>query len=205
MFLDTGDGVVFKGEVGPWYSPEDKQCHLSKKAARDLLAGVLETYRRLEGKDLSEVFLHSRSEISREEYAGYMEAIPLGVRVVAIRVRRERTGLKLFRPGRMPVDRGTVLRASDRCAYLWGAGFVAQLGTYPGWDVPLPLRIDIQHGDADIYQVAKDILGLTKLNYNACRIGDAEPVTVGFSDAVGEILVSNPGIPQARPQFRFYI
>ena len=69
----------------------------------------------------------------------------------------------------------------------------------------MPLRIDIQHGEADIVQVATDILSLTKLNYNACKLGDSQPVTVGFSDAVGEILVSNPDIKTRRPQFKFYI
>lgn len=69
----------------------------------------------------------------------------------------------------------------------------------------MPLQIDIQHGSADIVQVAGDILGLTKLNYNACNLDDAQPVTVGFSDAVGEILVSNPTVTERRPTFKFYI
>ena len=42
--------------------------------------------------------------------------------------------------------------------------------------------------------MTQDIFGLTKLNDNACRLGDAEPVTVGFSDAVGEILIANPTV-----------
>jgi len=63
----------------------------------------------------------------------------------------------------------------------------------------------VQHGTADITQVASDILALTKLNYNACKIGDSEPVTVGFSSAVGEILVSNPTVPFRSPKFKFYI
>jgi hypothetical protein len=67
------------------------------------------------------------------------------------------------------------------------------------------MRIDIQHGEVPIERVAQDIFGLTKLNYNACRLGDSEPVTIGFSDAVGEILVSNPAVTSRRPQFRFYI
>jgi hypothetical protein len=67
------------------------------------------------------------------------------------------------------------------------------------------MRIDIQHGDAPIERVAHDIFGLTKLNYNACQLGDSEPVTVGFSDAVGEILISNPTIEIRRPNFKFYI
>ena len=42
MFLDSGDGIVFLGEYGPWYSPEDKQFHLSPEAAANLLTGVLD-------------------------------------------------------------------------------------------------------------------------------------------------------------------
>jgi hypothetical protein len=54
-------------------------------------------------------------------------------------------------------------------------------------------------------RVCSDILGLTKLNYNACKLGESEPVTVGFSDAVGEILVSNPTVTRRLPQFKHYI
>ena len=67
------------------------------------------------------------------------------------------------------------------------------------------LRIEIQRGEADIQQVAWDILGLSKLNYNACRLGEAEPVTIGSSDAVGEILVANPTVSKRSPKFKFYI
>ena len=88
---------------------------------------------------------------------------------------------------------------------MWGSGFVPRRKEYAGAEVPVPLRIDLQHGRADIARVAKDILGLTKLNYNACQYGDREPVTIGFSDAVGEILVANRRTGQAQPQFRFYI
>ena len=76
---------------------------------------------------------------------------------------------------------------------------------YDGWETPNPLRIDIQHGEEDIIQVATDILGLTKLNNNSCKYGLANPVTIGFSDAVGEILVSNPKIDETSPKFKFYI
>jgi hypothetical protein len=77
--------------------------------------------------------------------------------------------------------------------------------TYDGWEVPVPLRIDVQRGEAEVDQVAKDILGLTKLNYNACHLGDALPVTIKFSDMVGEILVSNPTVQHRKPNFKFYI
>lgn len=72
-------------------------------------------------------------------------------------------------------------------------------------EVPNPLRIDIEYGEANLEQVATDILGLTKLNYNTCKLGDSELVTIAFSDAVGEILIANPGVKKISPSFKFYI
>ena len=37
MFLDSGDGVVFLGRSGAWYSADRKQFHLSEEAAEELL------------------------------------------------------------------------------------------------------------------------------------------------------------------------
>ena len=206
MFLDDGDGVVFLGNYGPWYSPEKKQFRLTAQAAHDLLTGALETYTQLHGKSLTEVFLHSRSDISAEEFEGYRSAAPDGLKVVGIRVRTWRDGPRLYRPDKQwPVIRGTLWQHSPTRGYLFGSGFKPRLRTYDGWETPVPLQIDIQHGDADIVDVARDILGLTKLNYNACNAGDTQPVTVKFSDAVGEILVSNPTVTDRQPTFRFYI
>lgn len=206
MFLDDGDGIVFLGEFGPWYSPEDRQFRLTGEAAHDLLRGALRTYSQLHGKSLTEIFLHSRSDISDEEFDGYRSAAPDGMKVVGIRVRRSTDGIRVYRPEkRWPVLRGTLWRYSNTRGYLFGSGFRPRIQTYDGWETPVPLQIDVQHGEADIREVAGDIFGLTKLNYNACTAGDNQPVTIGFSDAVGEILVSNPTITDRRPTFKFYI
>jgi hypothetical protein len=132
MFLNSGDGIVFLGQYGPWYSPVERQFHLSPTAATSLLKGVLDTYAELHGKPLTEVFLHSRSDISREEYDGYREACPNGTRVVGVRVRTSRFGPRLYRFGKMPVLRGTLWEMSPRTGYLFASGFKPRLGTYDG-------------------------------------------------------------------------
>lgn len=205
MFLDTGDGVVFQGEFGPWYSEAENSFHLSEHAAEHLLRGVLEEYRQLDGRPLKEVFLHSRSTISAAEWSGYQRACPDGVKLVGVRVRRDSDGMRLYRGGDWPVLRGTLWTITDRFGYLWASGFKPTFMSYDGWEVPVPLRLDIEHGEADLRQVALDILGLTKLNYNSCKLGDSAPVTVGFSDQVGEILIGNPNIKVRLPAFRHYI
>ena len=209
MFVNSGDGIVFLGREGALWSEEKHEYRLSESAAYELLKGTLETYSRLDGKPLTEVFIHSRSGVSAAEFRGYQRACPEGVKVVGVRVHPERFGPRLYRQGTRPVLRGTFWPFSNRRGYLFASGFKPRLGTYDGWEIPAPLRIDIQRGDADLELVARDILALTKLNYNACTLGDAQPVTVGFSDAVGEILVSNPTIAARANdidhRFRFYI
>lgn len=207
MFLDSGDGIVFVGEFGPWYSEEREEFHLTRDAARLLLQGAIETYVKQEGRPLKEIFLHARSGFDREEFAGFLDACPLGVQLVGIRVRQDRFGLRLFRHddhpdvtrrGMHPVLRGMFWQRTSRHALLYTNGFKPRLATYDGWEIPVPLSISIQHGDADLVQVATDILGLTKLNYNACVLGESQPITVKYSDRIGEILIANPDIPPDR-------
>lgn len=205
MFLDTGDGVVFRGEYGPWYSPKEHVFHLSRTEAKNLLSGVIETYRKQGGKNLREIFLHSRSQFDDNEFAGYQDACPEGVKLVGVVVSERDHGLRLFRKGKRCVQRGLLWIHNPRLAYLWTSGFKKDILTYDGSEVPVPITIRVQFGEADIRQVCQDIFALTKLNYNACKVGDSTPVTVKFSDNVGEILTSNRHIKERKPQFKFYI
>ena len=45
MFLSSGEGVVFRGALGPWYRADSKQYHLDEQAARNLVAMVIKEYR----------------------------------------------------------------------------------------------------------------------------------------------------------------
>lgn len=216
MFLDSGDGIVFVGEFGPWYSEERNEFHLSPDAAEKLLRGTIDTYRKQDGRPLREVFLHARSGIDESEYEGFLKACPSGVKLVGIRVRQDRYGPRLFRyddhpdvsrRGMHPVLRGTFWQRTRRHGLLFATGFKPRIGTYDGWEVPVPLSITMQHGEADLVQVAKDILGLTKLNYNSCQLGESQPITVKYSDRIGEILLANPEVPPEgwRHNFKYYI
>ncbi|MCI0348717.1 MAG: hypothetical protein L0Z53_04770 [Acidobacteriales bacterium] len=78
--------------------------------------------------------------------------------------------------------------------------------TYPGRELPNPLTVEIVDGSAEIEQVMRDVLALTKLNYNACIYADGQPVTLRFADAVGEILTAGPTAKDVPPlPFRYYI
>jgi len=53
--------------------------------------------------------------------------------------------------------------------------------------------------------VLRDILGLTKINYNSCNFNDGQPVTVRFANMVGDILVMGSAKAVERQTFKFYV
>ncbi len=205
MFLDSGDGVVFRGAVGPWYNPNRGDFHLSRDAARELIRMAIEAYEQISGEKPTELFLHGKVRFNDTEWLGFKEGAGAYVNLVGIRIRNDHN-LKLYRKGKnYPVLRGLAYLRDMRTAYLWTKGFIPRLQTYPGWEVPWPLFVDVCRGEANIEVVLKDVLALTKLNYNTCIYGDGEPVTLKFADAVGEILTAGPleSIPPLT--FKYYI
>lgn len=216
LFLDSGDGMVFVGDFGPWYSERKNEFHLTRQAAEKLLRGALNTYAAQDGRPLSEIFLHSRSGIDSTEFAGFQAACPPDVKIAGIRVRKDGKGPRLFRyeehskgaeRGKFPVLRGVFWERSETHGLLFTSGFKERIASYDGWEVPVPLSITLQQGEGDILVIAEDILGLTKANYNACQLGESQPITVKFSDRVGEILLSNREIGPADWQhnLKYYI
>ncbi len=205
MFLDSGDGVVFRGAVGPWYVPDKDEYHLSRKAAHDLAEMAMIAFQRKAGNAPKELFIHGRVDFSEDEWSGFADAVDSGsTNLVGVTIRNEKD-LKLFRGGTRPVLRGIAYVRHDRSAYLWTKGFAPRLKTYVGREVPRPLRIEILRGDAAMRTVLEDILALTKLNYNTCLLGDGMPVTLRFANAVGEILTAGPVSQMSPLPFKHYI
>lgn len=205
MFLDSGDGIVFRGAMGPWASVDNREYHLSEEAAGDLMETVLKAYVSKHGKKPTEIYLHGKTNFNDEkEWRGFSNAVSDEILLCGIKITKTNR-LKVYRAGRKPLARGTTWVLNKMKAYLWTSGYIPRIATYPGWEVPNPLEIEIQQGEADINVVLQDVLGLTKLNYNACIYGDSKPVTLRFADMIGNILTATPDKNQPPLPFRYYI
>jgi hypothetical protein len=212
MFLDSGHGVVFKGAIGQWYSP-DSGFHLDREGARQVVTTALNTYRDLnrqlaDGTDTppQEMFIHGRTDINDDEWAGFQDAAGSQTKLVYVKITQ--SDFKIYGRESYPLPRGTVLYESDRSALLWTVGYVPRLRTYIGKEVPRPFYLRVARGEADIHTVAADVLALTKLNFNACIFADGQPVTLRFADDIGEILTAAPLDEKTEKlplHFRFYI
>jgi len=204
MFLHTGEGIVFKGSVGPWQSEKRGEFHLSKEKAAEIISLCAKSYKEWHGEYPRELFIHGRTRFNRDEISGFRKGAPEGTTIAGIQIYRP-NDLKLYREGRRAVLRGLALEVDERNAFLWTSGYVPKLLTYPGREVPTPLRVRRVFGDVSMKTILGDILALTKLNFNSCIYGDGLPVTLRFANDVGEILTAIPDVGSKPLPFRHYI
>lgn len=211
MFLDSGDGIIFRGNIGPWLGKNEKTYHLDKKSACELIRMAIESYKGSRSTYPTEVFIHGRTRFTDEEWEGFCEAVSdsKSTKLVGVTINSD-DGLRLLRDTyskkcEYGILRGLALIVDDASGYLWTKGYIPKIETANHMEIARPLRISISRGQASILTVMQDILGLTKLNYNACIYGDGLPVTLRFSDKIGDILTAIPNINWAAKPFKYYI
>lgn len=206
MFLASGEGVVFRGALGPWFRADSKQFHLDTPAAKALLAVVIREYREKHGGNApTQLFIHAKSSFHDEEWNGFLASAPAETNVIGVQIADARDDLKLFRPAKYPVLRGTALIYQDNEAYLWTSGYVPRLDTYIGPETPNPLLVRVQRGTCRLQDVLSDVMGLTKINFNSCLHNDRMPVTIRFADAVGDVILAAPQTGEPKLPFKFYV
>ena len=211
MFLDSGDGVVFRGNIGPWISKNEKTFHLDRTSAKALLSIAIDAYYDKHKSYPKELFIHGRTAFTNDEWNGFQDAANISptTNLVGVAI-REKSGLRLLKDNTDPksqygILRGLCLYVDEKSGYLWTKGFIPKTETANHLEVACPLHIEINRGQANIKTVMRDILALTKHNYNACLYGDGLPVTLRFSDKIGDILTAIPNVNWAAKPFKYYI
>jgi len=211
MFLDSGDGIIFRGNNGPWLSRDEKTYHLDKTSAYQLLKLAVDSYKNNRGSYPRELFIHGRTKFTDEEWEGFNLAIAESsdTKLVGVTINNN-AGLRLLRTTHgdkcdYGVLRGLAIIIDANSGYLWTKGYIPKTETTNHMEIARPLYITISRGEGDINTVMKDILALTKLNYNACIYADGLPVTLRFSDKIGDILTAIPNIDWPPKPFKYYI
>jgi len=116
----------------------------------------------------------------------------------------QQTGVRLFREGAYPPLRRTFFEVNEQSSFIYTNGYLPELGTYPRGYVPEPFELIDHYGDSTPRRLCKEILALTKMNYNNADIADGEPITIKFARKVGEIMsCMSEGEPDRH--YRFYM
>lgn len=204
-FDESGEGLILRGQEFNWSDDDGPSPHLSAEQADSLLSQTLERYR-AERKTLPRrIVVHKTSVFWPDEKDGFASALSKQVSSFDLLAFAPYSHARLIREGQYPPLRGTWFSAGD-WDFLYTTGYVSELNAYLHGHVPAPLRIaDHVGGDTPREQLLREILLLTKLNWNSANLGGLMPITLRFSRLVGDVLRELPSSESPRPQFKFYV
>jgi len=201
IFTHSGEGFVLRGS-DVVVDERTREPHMSAEQSEDLIKDVILKFTTKTNTGPGRVVIHKTSGFTDEEKNGFRKGI--GNVPTDLLLIRKYTPIRFLRFGEYPVLRGTVIMLSPREYLLFTGGYIPRLRTYPGQRVPEPLHI-LHEGDSDTHQVCKEILGLTKLNWNTTAFSDYDPITLEFSSRVGKILSELPDDYPIQDHYRFYM
>jgi hypothetical protein len=208
-----GQGLVLRGDQFEWDSEAlGPTPHLTREGARKLISDTLREYVNVRELPPKRVVIHKTSEFWGNERGDYNEIDGLYQGIAEVYAKCEtdlvalrQTGVRLFREGSYPPLRGTYFSVEDIQHFLYTMGFIPYLETYPKTYVPEPWQI-VQHvGGSAPKDIFREILALTKMNVNNCAFADGTPITLSFSQKVGEIMKHIPQNGIIQSQYRFYM
>jgi hypothetical protein len=112
-----------------------------------------------------------------------------------IRATRADDPALVLRAGTLPMARGTSLLFDDKSGILYLKGAVPYFQVYPGAYIPRALEFHREDGETSGAEVARELLGLSQLNFNNTQFDTGDPATIRAARRVGDILKH---VPQGR-------
>ena len=188
VFDERGEGVVVRG--GPVeLSKDDRIPHLTAEDALTLLTEALRRYHEMHRTHPARVVVHKTSAFNAAELEGFAQAgVQERISVMDFVSVTDNAVPRLYRHGAYPPLRGTMASLDDREHIVYTRGSVDFYATYPGMYVPRPLLFRCDDTQSTPKQIGREILALTKMNWNKTQFDGSEPITVGAARGVGAIL-----------------
>ncbi|SRR5579862_777111 len=202
-FSTDTEPFALKGETLPDRQVRDKQPYLMAAQAAGIVAKVVAQFRARTGTNPARVVVHKSSSFQPEEIDGFISGCGSSVPACDM-VWMRPTGFRLIRRGTHEVERGMLACVEDEKTYLFTTGYVDWWKEYPGPHVPAPLEIAAAN-DTDIIERAREILALTKMNWNSADGMGRHPITLSFARQVGAIMTELDDDGEIQPLYRFYM
>lgn len=205
IFNERGEGVILRGGKAE-QTKDDRQPYLPAADAAELLSNALSLYRREHRTLPARVVLHKTSQFIPEEFEGFQDALDKhDIDSPEFISFDDRANTRLFRYGKYPPLRGTLLTLDERNHILYTRGSVDFFSTYPGMYVPRPLKFRCESVESTPNMLAQEILALTKMNWNNTQFDRGKPITIRAARQVGSILKYVGKNETVETHYRYYM
>jgi hypothetical protein len=201
-FSNDIEPFALKGSLVPHNQRRNRQPYLDDTQSASLMAELLEKYKDRAGMYPARVVIHKTSTYQPEEEEGFRSASQMHVPACEL-VWMRSTAFRLIRKGMQEPWRGTLCTVGDE-SYLFTSGYVAWWDEYPGPHIPAPLEIG-SSGSMDLRERARELLALTKMNWNSTDGLGRYPITISFARKVGMLMTELSENQVPNPSYRFYM
>ena len=200
VFDELGNGLILRGTPVN-LAKDDRTPRLTANQSYDLFVSALAEYKNALRNFPARVVIHKSSNFSDEEMTGFEGAASdLDIDSVDF-VTVMDSKLRLFRNGNYPPFRGSLMSVNEQRHLLYTRGSVWYYKTYPGMYIPQPLELRIIKSEQSPTFIAREILGLSKMNWNNTQFDGKYPITLSCARKVGEIMKYLE--ESDRPQIRY--
>ena len=204
MFDERGRGLILRGGRAR-VDKGDRHPYLDRADAYDLMRRSLKAYYDQHHHYPARVVLLKTSRFERNEADGINEALKeANIAYVDLVWISESSPITMYREGDYPPLRGTMIGVGND-ALLFTRGSVPVYRTYPGLRVPRPLLLRPHSLDTPIGDVARDILALTKMNWNSTQFDGALPIPIRAARQVGKVLRHVPIGQKEATEYPYYM
>jgi hypothetical protein len=203
VFDERGEGLIVQGGSAS-YDNDDRSPHLSKEDAHELLANGLATYRREHKTMPARVVMHKTSYFNVAEKEGFKSAADSEKLEVLDLISVRRSGARVLRAGESPMVRGTAMLFDERSGIVYLKGTVPYFKVYPGAYIPRAIEFSCEDGESSSSEIARELVGLSKLNFNNTQFDSGDPITVRAARRVGDILKHVQAGKKVNSRFRYF-
>lgn len=202
IYSSDGRGMKYKlSKIQDCTFDKKKNPYLSEEEAYRIGLNIKELFYKSFSELPKRVVIHKRTPFRKEEIKGLAESLSsAGIRNIDLLEITYEESLKCFALNEQctqvdgfPVRRGMCFPIDKNTMYLFTHGIAPSVISpnrryfQGGKSVPLPLKVVKYYGSGDMVQIATEILGLSKMNWNSFGLYSKLPCTIESSNEIARI------------------
>lgn len=201
IYSSDGQGVKYKlSKITDVTYDAKKNPYLSENEAYQLGLNIKELFYKSFTDMPKRVVIHKRTPFKTQEIKGIIDSLSsAGITNIDLIEISYEDEAKFFEFGKnyvidgFPVRRGACFAINENTAYLYTHGIAPSVRNQyfkyikGGKSLPIPLKVVKHYGSGTLEQIATEILGLSKMNWNSFELYSKLPCTIESSNTIAKI------------------
>ena len=209
--------LLYESRAGGY---EGDNPFLPRSDMHRVMSRTLGLYQDQKGRPPTRVVVHKTTHFTREEVDGCLDALSTvdEVELLTLTQTTPWQGVKIDppkakgatrgEPAMFPVERGVAMPLGLYDFLLWTQGNCSAIGANffkEGKGIPHPIRVTRHVGSGTFHESARELLGLTKMNWNNDSLYDRHPVTTTYASILAGIVKRMGPLSSLPYDFRYFM